>query len=77
MNWKDIPGFEGLYKINENGEVKSLPRIVNCGRGAGLRTIPEKLIAPYKDKTGNRKIQLFSKNKKQTKSIEKLLKELF
>ena len=24
--WKDIPGYEGLYKINQLGQVKSLPR---------------------------------------------------
>lgn len=24
--WKDIRGFEGLYKISDNGEVKSLPK---------------------------------------------------
>lgn len=27
--WKDIPEFEGMYKINENGVVKSLSRYVN------------------------------------------------
>lgn len=24
MVWKDIPGFEGLYQISDEGEVKSL-----------------------------------------------------
>lgn len=24
--WKDIPGYEGLYQINQLGQVKSLPR---------------------------------------------------
>lgn len=24
--WKDIPGYEGLYQISDEGEVKSLPR---------------------------------------------------
>lgn len=27
--WKDIKGFEGLYQINELGEVKSLGRFIN------------------------------------------------
>ena len=26
MNWKDISGFEGLYKVSDCGQVKSLPR---------------------------------------------------
>lgn len=24
--WKDIPGYEGLYQVNQLGQVKSLPR---------------------------------------------------
>lgn len=26
MIWKDIPGYEGLYQISDNGDVKSLPK---------------------------------------------------
>ena len=26
MNWKGIPGFEGLYQVSDCGQVKSLPR---------------------------------------------------
>ena len=26
--WKDIPGYEGLYKVSNLGNVKSLERIV-------------------------------------------------
>ncbi len=28
MNWKDIPGYEGLYQISDCGKVKSLDRVV-------------------------------------------------
>jgi len=24
--WKDVVGYEGIYKVNEKGEVKSLAR---------------------------------------------------
>lgn len=32
----DIPGFEGLYKINKSGEIKSTDRI-RLGRGGCIR----------------------------------------
>ena len=32
-NWKDVKGYEGLYLVSDEGEVYSLPRIVNNGRG--------------------------------------------
>lgn len=75
-NWKDIPGFEGLYRINKEGTVKSIPRIVNA-KGDGVRPVPEKIISAYLDNKGRRKVQLFKKHKKYTRSVEKLLKELF
>lgn len=30
-HWKDILGFEGLYQINKNGDVKSLPNRIHSG----------------------------------------------
>ena len=33
MNWKPIKGYEGLYEISDNGDVKSLDRIVTLSNG--------------------------------------------
>lgn len=35
--WKDIPGYEGLYQVSDEGEIRSLPRDVFNGRGSGMR----------------------------------------
>lgn len=29
--WKNIKGFEGLYKVSNKGRVKSVKRVVNHG----------------------------------------------
>ena len=76
MKWYDVPQFEGLYKINENGQVKSLSRVVGSGRGSGMRVVPEKEIATFKDKRGYEKVQLFKNGKKKTLSIKKVLRDL-
>ena len=36
--WKDIPGYEGLYKVSRDGEVKSYGRTIEATRG-GARTL--------------------------------------
>jgi hypothetical protein len=36
--WKDVPGFEGSYKISNFGRVKSLKRLLNSSRGKAYMT---------------------------------------
>lgn len=31
--WKDVPGYKGLYKVSNLGNVKSLRRVVVCTKG--------------------------------------------
>ena len=31
--WKDIPGYEGLYQVSNDGKVRSLDRIINYKDG--------------------------------------------
>ena len=33
MEWFDIKGYEGLYQINKNGEVRSLPHYTKFKNG--------------------------------------------
>lgn len=51
MEWFDIKNFEGLYKINKLGQVKSLPRFCDVQKG-GKRFIKERLLKPNKNKSG-------------------------
>ncbi len=48
--WKDIPGYEGRYKVSSLGRIKSLERKVRgvnhySGRDF-LRTVPERILRP-------------------------------
>lgn len=55
--WKDIKGYEGLYKVSNLGRVKSLERFDRIGRkieGKILKAIKDKgylFVHLYKDKT--------------------------
>lgn len=48
--WRDIDGYEGIYRISNRGRVKSLERIVPWGNG--IRHIKERFLKPDKKKSG-------------------------
>ena len=53
----DIPGYEGIYQINLNQEVKRCQRYV-ANRLGGMSLLKEKILSPYKHNSGYIYIQL-------------------
>ena len=43
--WKDIPGYAGLYQVSNMGNVKSLDRRVDNGQG-GTNIVQERILKP-------------------------------
>lgn len=48
--WKDIPNFEGLYQVSNQGRVKSLARYVN--HGSRQIFVKERILKTRKNKNG-------------------------
>jgi hypothetical protein len=70
--WKDIEGYEGLYQISKNGEVKSLERIIF--RGKGQQLAKERILKPSISGTKKYPKVILSKNSKtKTKTLHRLL----
>lgn len=46
-NWRDVPGYEGLYQVSDKGNVKACEKV---DRRGGHRK--EKLLKPYKHNKG-------------------------
>ena len=77
-NWKDIDGYEGLYQVNTDGEIKSLPKIVNIANGA-TRIQPEKLMK-LTQRGKDRKylcVVLYKDKKRKMYSIHRLVASTF
>lgn len=56
IEWRTIEGFDGLYSISSEGEVKVDRRKVgNCYR-------KERILKPQKDKDGYQKVKLYDTN---------------
>ena len=59
--WKDIPGFEGLYKVSTKGRVVGYKTKYFCGNNT-KRVLDEREIIGEKDRYGHRRITMY-KNK--------------
>ena len=67
--FKDVKGYESIYKINEDGVIKSTPR-----NGNGYK---EKIIKHSLDSYGYEIVHLRNGNKNSTKKVHRLLAEAF
>lgn len=73
--WKDIEGYEDMYKISNSGYIKSIERkVVNRNN---LRTIKEKILKYKKDKEGYCSVSLCKNGTVRTFKVHRLVAEAF
>lgn len=70
--WKDIDGYEGLYKVSDKGNVYSVERRDSRGRKCGGR-----VLRPSYDKDGYLLVSLYKNGKAKKKRIHRLVIEAF
>ena len=73
--WKDITGYEGLYKVSNLGMVKSLERKVWNGKGYII--VRERILKPGKDKGGYLKVHLCKDGKAKSILLHRLVADEF
>lgn len=76
---KDVLNFEGLYQVDENGNVYSLDKEVNAGIMYHDKVIKKgKQLKPETQKNGYKRVLLISKdNKRCHKLVHRLVAEAF
>ena len=62
--FKDIPGYDGLYQVSNLGNVKSLERVVLRKNGRKI-PIRESILKPNSRKDGYLSVNLYNKNRKR------------
>ena len=65
--WKDIPGYEGLYQASNHGDIRSLPRTTTKGG----------VLKPKLGKEGYFKVQLCRNGKVKDFHIHRLVAKAF
>jgi len=74
MTWKYVKGYEGMYEINEHGDVRSKDRYVETS--TGVRKYRGKKVHPYLS-SGYMKVDLNKDGHKGRKFVHRLLAETF
>ncbi len=74
--WKDIVGYEGLYKISNNGNVLALERKIERS-GMSDRKAKQKLLLPLKMPNGYLQIGLNKNKQRRSFSIHRLVAKAF
>lgn len=68
--WRDIPGWEGLYQVSSEGEVRSLDRIRKDSLGR-VRRDRSKVLSPGGNK--HRRVTLYRGDVQETFTIHRLV----
>lgn len=75
-NWKDIPNYEGIYKISSMGRIKSLAREKITRHGTPVK-LKEIILKTRLSRTGYVLITLTKKSVAKTFSVHRLVGECF
>lgn len=70
--WLDIYGYEGYYKINKNGDVKSIERIITRSNET-TQKFKSKLLSQYISSNGYKSVSLTKNGKTRMYNIHSLL----
>ena len=70
--WKDVVGFEGLYKVSNKGNVFSVERLNSRGRKCGGLTLKPRYVG-----NGYLYVDLHNNGKRESKYIHRLVTEAF
>ena len=74
METKQVKGYEGLYEVNENGNVFSVERIVVSGKNEKcVRKFERKEKAQRRDKYGYFRVSLSKEGKVKAISVHRLV----
>lgn len=71
--WKDIPGYEGLYQVSDQGRVKSLKRMYHDPVRNVYRTCHEKILVPHRGNHGYYSVSLAIKSTRKNLRIHRLV----
>ena len=74
--WQDILGYEGIYQVSNEGQVRSLDRMVKHQKG-GLQTVKGKILKPSTTPKGYQHVILCKNGKAKNFFVHRLVYAAF
>ncbi len=74
--WRAVPGYEGFYEVSDQGNVRSLPRMVAHPK-TGVRPSPGKVLSPARRKDGRRYVALSKEGVVRHGAVARIMLEAF
>ncbi len=74
---KSIEGFEGLYSVDEHGNVFSHCKNIAVGKNGGVRKQPFKKLNLYEMKGGHKRVYLAKGGKKYPRLVHRLVAQAY
>ena len=74
--WKPVKDYEGLYEVSNNGNVRSVDRMVKHSKG-GLRLYKGRLMKPYLNSDGYRMVKISKNGVGKIKRVNRIVAETF
>lgn len=71
MNWRDVPGYEGFYKVSDCGQVLSVERRVPHRNGP--KRVAERVLRQNTDKDGYKTVVLQKFGRTKTLKVHRLV----
>lgn len=75
--WRDIAGYEGLYKVSNTGKIRSCDHYARNNIYGAKRFITGKVLKCYKMPNGYLQVQLSKNEKREKRYIHRLVAETF
>ncbi len=69
--WRDIPGWEGYYRVSDLGCVESVERIVP--NGDKMMTVRQRFLRPLPNNNGYEQVQLYGDGKRSRQLVSRLV----
>ena len=75
--WKDIPGYEGLYQVSNKGRIRSLSHLARNNVNNGKRMTKGRVLTPYPLPSGYLIVKLSKNEKREKRSVHRLVAKTF
>ena len=70
--WRDVPGYQGLYEVSSEGRVRSLIQLIPSAHASGERRI-KKILNPQINKQGRLRVSLCKQGEPTWHQVHRLV----